>query len=326
MIKPVLQYSSNICRLKQQKTRSISARQLPCFRLFAKSSLTDGNDLLSPDLLVVKADLIALRDKVRIELNKPAYVIFTNNAMATILEKLPATDDEIASITPSGFKIYKPIYPDILMILSKYRASQNTNIAIPVVSTVGEIPSSNPSIGSSGLASKKIVPAHLAIPVVSTLKEILPSNPAVVRNVLPSKIVKLAQVPLPVRSSSSSSIVSPEILLSELSMEQRQAAEIALSGQNLFITGSAGTGKSYLMKFIVQELKSKYGSKPEQQSSAVVVTAPTGVAAINVGGQTIHSFAGIGQSKIIMIPCILQTTIFHQHASNASFKILFIRQ
>lgn len=46
-----------------------------------------------------------------------------------------------------------------------------------------------------------------------------------------------------------------------------------------FITGRAGTGKSYLLRFFVANSKKK-----------VVVVAPTGVAALNVGGQTIHSF------------------------------------
>lgn len=48
---------------------------------------------------------------------------------------------------------------------------------------------------------------------------------------------------------------------------------------NLFITGKAGTGKSYLLNFFVRNT-----------SKNVVVLAFTGVAAINVGGQTIHSF------------------------------------
>ncbi|MFA6321389.1 MAG: AAA family ATPase [Candidatus Omnitrophota bacterium] len=47
----------------------------------------------------------------------------------------------------------------------------------------------------------------------------------------------------------------------------------------LFITGKAGTGKSTLLKYF----KAHTGKK-------IVVLAPTGVAAINIGGQTIHSF------------------------------------
>ena len=47
----------------------------------------------------------------------------------------------------------------------------------------------------------------------------------------------------------------------------------------IFITGKAGTGKSTLLKYFKANTKKK-----------IVILAPTGVAAINVGGQTIHSF------------------------------------
>ena len=50
---------------------------------------------------------------------------------------------------------------------------------------------------------------------------------------------------------------------------------------HVYITGRAGTGKSTLLKYF----KENTGKK-------VVVLAPTGVAAVNVGGQTIHSFFG----------------------------------
>lgn len=48
---------------------------------------------------------------------------------------------------------------------------------------------------------------------------------------------------------------------------------------NLFVTGRAGTGKSTLLRCVRDMVKGN-----------VVVVAPTGLAAINVGGQTIHSF------------------------------------
>lgn len=49
--------------------------------------------------------------------------------------------------------------------------------------------------------------------------------------------------------------------------------------QNVFITGRAGTGKSTLLKLFDQTTKKK-----------TVLLAPTGVAALNIGGQTVHSF------------------------------------
>ncbi|HUX78618.1 MAG TPA: AAA family ATPase, partial [Alphaproteobacteria bacterium] len=51
------------------------------------------------------------------------------------------------------------------------------------------------------------------------------------------------------------------------------------TNQNIFITGKAGTGKSTLLNYFRKNTKKK-----------IAVLAPTGVAAINVQGQTIHSF------------------------------------
>ena len=74
-------------------------------------------------------------------------------------------------------------------------------------------------------------------------------------------------------------MASRKIDESELSADQKMALSLMLSGKNVYISGSAGTGKTSL----IQIFKEKY------QGNCVVV-APTGVAAINVEGQTIHSF------------------------------------
>jgi ATP-dependent DNA helicase PIF1 len=61
---------------------------------------------------------------------------------------------------------------------------------------------------------------------------------------------------------------------------------MAIEGKSIFISGAAGTGKSHVSKYIIQSL--------QRQNKKVSPTAPTGVAAINVGGSTLHSFFGIG--------------------------------
>lgn len=63
--------------------------------------------------------------------------------------------------------------------------------------------------------------------------------------------------------------------------------KIENSDNHFFVTGKAGTGKSLLLQYI-----KKYSSKK------IVIAAPTGVAAINVGGQTIHSLFCIPPSFI----------------------------
>ena len=53
------------------------------------------------------------------------------------------------------------------------------------------------------------------------------------------------------------------------------------TSKNIFITGKAGTGKSTLLKYF-----------RDHTAKHIVVLAPTGVAAVNIAGQTIHSFFG----------------------------------
>ncbi|MCH5346986.1 MAG: AAA family ATPase [Muribaculaceae bacterium] len=54
---------------------------------------------------------------------------------------------------------------------------------------------------------------------------------------------------------------------------------LRFTNQSIFLTGRAGTGKSTFLRYITRNIKKNY-----------VVLAPTGIAAVNVGGQTIHSF------------------------------------
>ncbi|KAL7544241.1 hypothetical protein ACHAWF_007617 [Thalassiosira exigua] len=67
---------------------------------------------------------------------------------------------------------------------------------------------------------------------------------------------------------------------------QREAIDRAAGGGNLFLTGKAGTGKSWTSRRIRARL--------EYAGKLMWIVAPTGVAAINVGGTTVHSWGGFG--------------------------------
>ncbi|KAJ7672820.1 hypothetical protein B0H17DRAFT_173885 [Mycena rosella] len=56
--------------------------------------------------------------------------------------------------------------------------------------------------------------------------------------------------------------------------------QVVDEGKNVFFTGSAGTGKSLLLRAIIKALKKKHAKTPD----AVSVTASTGMAASNIGG------------------------------------------
>ena len=78
----------------------------------------------------------------------------------------------------------------------------------------------------------------------------------------------------------------------QLSHEQKLVLTRVRKGESVFFTGSAGTGKSVLLREIIRVCRSGGLS-----SSAVAVTASTGIASVNVGGGTLHSWAGIGLGK-----------------------------
>ena len=71
-------------------------------------------------------------------------------------------------------------------------------------------------------------------------------------------------------------------------MDQELALTILLSGRSALLTGAAGTGKTYLLNTFIAQAR-KRGKK-------VSVTATTGLAATHLGGNTIHSWSGIGVS------------------------------
>ena len=69
-------------------------------------------------------------------------------------------------------------------------------------------------------------------------------------------------------------------------MLQEKALAILKSGKNVFLTGSAGTGKTYVLNQYIEYLK--------ERKITVAITASTGIAATHMNGMTIHSWAGIG--------------------------------
>lgn len=89
-----------------------------------------------------------------------------------------------------------------------------------------------------------------------------------------------------------------------------------MSGQNVFFTGSAGTGKSYLLRRTLgmdtcQPLSVSRGARLHTATTAgslapehTFVTASTGIAASHISGMTLHSFAGIGSGKADLSQCV----------------------
>ncbi|MFA6446003.1 MAG: AAA family ATPase [Candidatus Paceibacterota bacterium] len=71
-------------------------------------------------------------------------------------------------------------------------------------------------------------------------------------------------------------------------MTQLEALNILKTGRSVFLTGSAGSGKTYLLNKYIAYIRGLGGD--------VAITASTGIAATHMGGMTIHAWSGLGIS------------------------------
>ena len=78
-----------------------------------------------------------------------------------------------------------------------------------------------------------------------------------------------------------------EALADAVLMPENLFRSHALGGRNCFLTGAGGTGKSTQLRALIADMAGA------QHRRRVSITAPTGVAALNVGGMTIHRFCGM---------------------------------
>ena len=84
--------------------------------------------------------------------------------------------------------------------------------------------------------------------------------------------------------------------------KQQEAVDAAKAGENVFITGQGGVGKSLIIKMIIKHFQDKFKREGIKQSNSdgtqldlLGVVTPTGISAIvHPNGQTIHSFSGVG--------------------------------
>lgn len=73
--------------------------------------------------------------------------------------------------------------------------------------------------------------------------------------------------------------------------KQQQFLDLALQGKNIFLSGKAGTGKSTVTQQAIEKLRS--------EGKRVAAIAPTGIAANNIGGQTMHSLFSLNPYGVL---------------------------
>lgn len=100
-------------------------------------------------------------------------------------------------------------------------------------------------------------------------------------------------------------------------MSQDEALNILKLGYSVFLTGAAGTGKTFILNQYIDYLK--------LNNIHIAITASTGIAATHINGQTIHSWSGIGIAEKLdtkLIDKLLQTEKLYKKYNN--LKVLII--
>ena len=111
-------------------------------------------------------------------------------------------------------------------------------------------------------------------------------------------------------NKSSKSVLKPKKISSDLGQEQKCIKDLVLSGQSIFLTGAAGTGKSYLLRNIINELEKKY------EKNQIGITSLSGIASNIIGGTTLSSFLGLGISPYLSEKKLLAKILSSSYSKN----------
>lgn len=217
-------------------------------------------------------DLKDWRKRTAEELQQPLFQILSNNAIEAIAVQRPTDLFNLAGISGIGPKKLKKYGRPILNFVQKHKQDDD-HLTLEAISEQNRV-------------SDATFWAEYKAPKPKKKKKEKPED-VVIAEVRRKKRIEMLS------DSAMAELKWPDIQLSDLNTEQQAAAAHIMAGKNVFLTGSAGTGKTFLLRYVIQEMEKRY----EGSVGAVAVTAPTGIAAINIGGQTIHSFAGIGLGK-----------------------------
>ena len=208
------------------------------------------------------------------EMEKPSYVVFGDKTLLGIAEKRPASIAELGRVKGVGAKKLQDYGNEVLDIVRSLGdgATGGARGGPASTSTLASAWAKASGAPREGFEKKTTTPT--------------PSRTAPV-------FLQSKKKPEGEGGSAVTEMSSEEARVNydtKMNAEQRKVVDAVLHhGRNVFFHGAAGTGKSFVLHTLVALLREKHGA-----SDAVAVTAPTGIAAVAIGGCTIHKFIGAG--------------------------------
>jgi hypothetical protein len=277
----------------------------------------------------IRTDIRNWRKQLSTELQKAPYKIARNSVVEEVARQLPTNEQELLKIPGIGPKSLS--YAEKYLGFVKARTGV-TSLSIEqlrqgnklpgVIAHMALLSAPKPAISDEDAegttaSDDSVVAASLTEAENPKQKAVKRKSSASTKPKAGGKASSAAVTKTTARSSTDQQAIFPSVSFSEnggvdstagsdegptsvSNAEQQEVISRVLSTKrNFFISGSAGTGKSFLLKHLIHELKRMYNSpngdvRGSNVVDKVAVTAPTGIAAINVGGVTVHSFAGIG--------------------------------
>ena len=260
-------------------------------------------------------ELKAMRYARAQALGQPAFCVFSNKVLDEVVAVRPTSMQQLLSIRGFGHAKAQQVGAEIIQICagaSRSGPAPAPLASAPPVAATSTAPAAN---GAWSAEDDQLLWDNRHVPT-ATLASTFSRGEGAIRARIkhlqnpehaafqrlhgedrPSKAARVELRPAPSVSTAAvppAPVSDPGARIDEVTLnaEQKQAAQLALRGESVFLTGAAGVGKSYLLKYVIQQFEQR---KPG--AGRVAVTASTGIAASHIQGATLHSFAGIGMGK-----------------------------
>ena len=314
--------------LTLEKVMVLYAKKSPEYNCFIKNDVVclkkqelqkpvqeDNEAVLLSD---AQKDLMSELRKYRMEqannINSPAYKVFSNKALESLIQVLPADEVQLKKVYGFGKRKIETYGEDIIEIIKNF-LSENPNLKpnedfitetkedryeasykkyesqIDMIRTY--VSTQNKWVSVSELEKFFNIRSHGRLDRSDNMSTVahLINRFLKKEGFVTKKLEYEEDYEIFVKYEKSTPVEAEE---SESDNEYyEKIVNYIDEGKNVFVTGNAGTGKSYLLN----KLKNKYGDKLE-------LTSTTGLAAVNIKGVTIHSWAGVGICNKEISKCV----------------------